>query len=141
MYNFDQALDRRNGDSLKWNKYAGRDILPLWVADMDFAVPPPVLEALQRRIAQGCLGYPVPWQGLVDTVLGHLQRAYAWSVKPEWLVWLPGLVTGLNVACRAVEGDVIAAVPRGQRDLRRSRRDLRKVRQQQLALFAPALRM
>jgi len=111
MYDFDQAPDRRNGDSLKWNKYAGRDILPLWVADMDFAAPPPVLDALQRRVAQGCLGYPVPWAGLIDTVLGHLQRAYAWSVKPEWLVWLPGLVPGINVACRAVDGDVITATP------------------------------
>jgi len=111
MYDFDQAPDRRNGDSLKWNKYAGRDVLPLWVADMDFAAPPPVLDALQRRVAQGCLGYPVPWTGLIDTVLGHLQRAYAWSVKPEWLVWLPGLVPGINVACRAVDGDVITATP------------------------------
>jgi len=110
-FNFDNPPDRRNGDSLKWNKYAGRDILPLWVADMDFAAPPPVLEALQERIAQGCLGYPVPWNGLIDTLLEHLQRAYAWSVKPEWLVWLPGLVTGLNVACRAVEGDVMTATP------------------------------
>jgi len=111
MYDFDQAPNRRNGDSLKWNKYAGRDILPRWVADMDFAAPPPVLDALQRRVAQGCLGYPVPWTGLIDTVLGHLQRAYAWSVKPEWLVWLPGLVPGINVACRAVDGDVITATP------------------------------
>jgi len=111
MYDFDQAPDRRNGDSLKWNKYAGRDILPLWVADMDFSAPPPVLDALQRRVAQGCLGYPIPWAGLIDTVLEHLQRAYAWSVKPEWLVWLPGLVPGINVACRAVDGDVITATP------------------------------
>lgn len=111
MYDFDQAPERRNGDSLKWNKYAGRDILPLWVADMDFAAPPPVLDALHARVTQGCLGYPVPWAGLIDTVVRHLQRAYAWSVEPEWLVWLPGLVPGINIACRAVEGDVITATP------------------------------
>ena len=111
MHDFEQVIDRRNGDSLKWNKYAGRDILPLWVADMDFAAPPPVIAALQARVAEGCLGYSVPWPSLVDSVLGHLQRAYAWSVEADWLVGLPGLVTGINAACRAVDGDVITATP------------------------------
>lgn len=111
MHDFDKVIDRRNGDSLKWNKYAGRDVLPLWVADMDFVAPPAVLAALETRIAQGCLGYSVPWPALVDTVLGYLQREYAWRVEPEWLVWLPGLVTGINAACRAVEGDVMTATP------------------------------
>ena len=57
MYDFDRVIDRRQGDSLKWNRYAGRDVLPLWVADMDFAAPPAVLAALEARLAQGCLGY------------------------------------------------------------------------------------
>ena len=68
-YDFDKPLDRRNGDSLKWNRYAGRDVLPLWVADMDFAAPPAVLAALEQRIAERCLGYPVPRPELVDAVL------------------------------------------------------------------------
>ncbi len=110
-FDFDQPIDRRGGDSLKWNKYAGRDVLPLWVADMDFASPPAVVEALQRRVAHGCFGYGEPWPGLVDAVLAYLQRRYGWDIQAEWLVWLPGLVTGINVACRAVEGDVITSVP------------------------------
>jgi len=110
-FNFDSVIDRSGGDSLKWNKYAGRDVLPLWVADMDFAAPPAALAALHRRIDQGCLGYSVPWPTLIEAVLGHLQREYNWRVEPEWLVWLPGLVTGLNVACRAIEGDVLTATP------------------------------
>jgi cystathionine beta-lyase len=110
-FDFDTVCERRGGDSLKWNKYAGRDVLPLWVADMDFAAPPAILAALEKRIAQGCLGYPVPWPGLVDSVLGHLQREYTWPVEPEWLVWLPGLVTGINLACRVVAGDVMTATP------------------------------
>ena len=111
MYDFDRVIDRRQGDSLKWNRYAGRDVLPLWVADMDFAAPPAVLAALEARLAQGCLGYPAPWPALVDGVLASLQREYAWRVEPEWLVWLPGLVTGINAACRAVDGDVLTATP------------------------------
>lgn len=110
-FDFDRPIDRRGGDSLKWNRYAGRDVLPLWVADMDFAAPPALLAALERRIARGCLGYPQPPSSLVDSVLGYLQRNYAWSIAPEWLVWLPGLVTGLNVACRTVEGGVMTATP------------------------------
>ena len=110
-FDFDTVIDRRGGDSLKWSKYAGRDILPLWVADMDFAAPPAVIGALQRRIAQGCFGYGKPWPGLMDAVIGYLQRRYGWEVSPEWLVWLPGLVTGINTACRAVEGGVITATP------------------------------
>ena len=110
-FGFDTVIDRRGGDSLKWNKYAGSDVLPLWVADMDFAAPPAVVEALERRVAHGCFGYGKPWPTLMDAVLGYLQRRYGWQVFPEWLVWLPGLVTGINAACRAVDGGVITATP------------------------------
>lgn len=108
---FETVIDRRGGDSLKWSKYAGRDILPLWVADMDFSAPPAVINALEKRVAHGCLGYGKPWSTLMDAVVGYLQRRYGWQVYPEWLVWLPGLVTGINVACRAVDGGVITATP------------------------------
>ena len=108
---FDTPIDRRATDSIKWRKYAGRDILPLWVADMDFAAPPPVLDALQQRIAQGVFGYGGPWPSLTESVLAHLENQYRWKVEPEWIVWLPGLVTGLNVACRAVDGEVLTATP------------------------------
>ena len=108
---FDQLPERRGGDSVKWNKYAGRDVIPLWIADMDFPAPPAVLAALQARLAQGCLGYAEAWPELVNTVSGYLQREYAWPIEDEWIVWLPGLVTGINLACRAVDGDVLTATP------------------------------
>ena len=111
LFNFDQVIDRRHGDSTKWNKYAGRDILPLWVADMDFAAPPPVQEALRRRIEHGVFGYAAPWPSLIESVLAHLDAQYRWQVEPEWLVWLPGVVTGLSLACRAVDGGVLTATP------------------------------
>ena len=108
MFDFDRAIDRRGGDSLKWNKYSG-DAIPLWVADMDFAAPPAVLEALQRRIDHGVFGYGQPWPSLVEAVIEHARNEYDWALEPEWLVWLPGLVTGLHVACRAVgtPGDAV----------------------------------
>jgi cystathionine beta-lyase len=108
---FDAPVDRRNSDSIKWGRYAGRDVLPLWVADMDFAAPPPVIEALHRRIEHGVFGYGGPWPSLTESVLAHIETEYQWKIEAEWIVWLPGLVTGLNVACRAVDDEVLTATP------------------------------
>ena len=108
---FDTLIDRQASDSIKWGKYAGRDILPLWVADMDFAAPPAVLEALQQRVAHGVFGYGHAPTSLTKSVLTHLQSEYQWQVEADWIVWLPGLVSGLNIACRAVEGEVLTAAP------------------------------
>lgn len=101
-FNFDTIIDRRYTASEKWDRYQGRDIIPLWVADMDFRSPPAVIEALHERIGHGVFGYTHPSAELVDAVLAMLLREYDWDVAEEWLVWLPGLVCGLNVACRAV---------------------------------------
>lgn len=101
MFNFDTAPDRRNTGSLKWDKYAGRDVIPLWVADMDFTSPPAVIEALHRRVDHGNFGYTVPYDEVVDAVLDYLKNRHGVTAKREWLVWAPGLVPSLNMACRA----------------------------------------
>jgi cystathionine beta-lyase len=100
-FDFDTVPERSGTDSQKWQKYAGRDILPLWVADMDFRSPPAVIEALHRRVEQGIFGYARPVRSTVDAVVGALDERYGWRVDPEWIVWLPGLVCGLNVAINA----------------------------------------
>lgn len=105
------APDRRGSDSIKWGKYAGRDVLPLWVADMDFAAPPAVIEALHQRVEHGVFGYAAPWPSLTQSVLDHLAREYHWAIEPDWLVWLPGLVSGLNVACQTSTGGILANPP------------------------------
>ena len=121
-FDFDKPVNRLlvpHDDSIKWGRYASkakteRDILPMWVADMDFVAPPAVLEALHARIDHGIFGYPHVTTDVRDAVLLHLERDLGWIVDPDWLVWLPGLVTGLNVCCRAVgeTGDAVAtAVP------------------------------
>lgn len=110
-FDFERVIERRGADSVKWNKYAGRDVLPLWVADMDFVSPPAIIRALEKRVAEGCFGYAEAWPSLSEAVVGHLQGEYGWRVETDWLIWLPGLVTGLNVACRAVDGDVLTATP------------------------------
>ena len=107
---FDTPIDRRGSDSFKWGKYAGRDILPLWVADMDFRGAPAVLDALHRRIEHGVFGYGGPWPSLDGVGARSPGRRSTDGIEPEWLVWLPGLVTGLNVAA-AVDGEVLTATP------------------------------
>ena len=114
MFDFDSVIDRRGTGSEKWEKYAGRDILPMWVADMDFRSPPVVVEALRRRTEHGVFGYTKASPGTVEAVVGMLARDFGWKIDPAWLVWLPGLVSGLNVTCRSVgeEGDdVLTLVP------------------------------
>jgi cystathionine beta-lyase len=102
LIDFDTIIDRSATGSEKWGKYQGRDIIPLWVADMDFRSPPAVIAALHERIEHGVFGYTHPPQSLVEAVLNHLERDFSWKIQPEWLVWLPGLVCGLNVLCRTV---------------------------------------
>jgi cysteine-S-conjugate beta-lyase len=101
MHTFNANIDRNHTGSLKWDRYAGRDILPLWVADMDFASPPAVIEALQARAAHGVFGYTIPYEEVVDAVLDYLRESHGLKAEADWLVWVPGLVPALNLACRA----------------------------------------
>jgi cystathionine beta-lyase len=102
VFDFDTLVDRKNSDSYKWRKYQDRDIIPMWVADMDFASPPAVMETLHNRVAHGIFGYGAPDRQLQEAIIAHVEDSFGWSLDPEWIIWLPGLVTGLNVACRSV---------------------------------------
>ncbi len=99
---FDTVIDRSDSSSEKWDRYRGQDIIPLWVADMDFRSPLPVIAALHERIEHGVFGYTSTPGALVTAVREHLLRDFGWEVREEWLVWLPGLVCGLNVLCKSV---------------------------------------
>ncbi|MDF1893634.1 MalY/PatB family protein [Rahnella contaminans] len=99
--NFDLWVDRSHSDSVKWNKYHQQDVIPLWVADTDFTSPPQVIKELQQRVAEGVFGYGITPPELIDIVVKRLADLYDWAIQPEWIVWLPGLVCGLNVAVRA----------------------------------------
>jgi cystathionine beta-lyase len=98
---FDEVIDRRNVNASKWQKYQGRDVLPFWVADMDFAAPDFILNAIQKRLQHPILGYTSTPDELNAAFLGWLERNHGWRVPEQWLVWLPGVVTGFNLAARA----------------------------------------
>jgi cystathionine beta-lyase len=98
---FNQIIDRKNTDSMKWNCNQG-DVIPLWVADTDFLCPQPVIEALQARISHGIFGYFTPFDGLIETICTHLDNHFQWKVKPEDILLMPGVVPSLNLACQTV---------------------------------------
>jgi cystathionine beta-lyase len=109
-FDFDTLVDRRGTASMKWDKYGSRDIIPMWVADMDFRSPAAVLKAIEKRTAHGVFGYTLPPEELQHLIVSMLRQRYDWEINRRWLVWLPGLVTGINVACRAFgdDGDDVA---------------------------------
>ena len=100
---FDTPIERRGTASFKWDLY-GADELPLWVADMDFASPPQVIEALEERARHGVFGYALTTCSLVEAVAAHFEQRYGWRVEEDWIVWLPSVVPGLNLACEAFAG-------------------------------------
>jgi cystathionine beta-lyase len=99
--NFDSIIERRGTNSIKWRKYPG-DVLPLWVADMDFAAPEPIRLALQRAVAHTVFGYESPSMELYETVAARMQTLYGWQVSPEAVVATPGVVAGFTAAAHAL---------------------------------------
>jgi cysteine-S-conjugate beta-lyase len=111
---FDRLVDRRNSDSLKWSKARGGAAIPLWVADMDFVAPECVTRALNERVAEGVFGYPIVTESVVRAVVAWAEVHYRWQIDPQWIVWLPGLVPGIHLACQALaqtEDEVLTLVP------------------------------
>src|SRR5690606_29740092 len=92
---FDRRISRAGTGSLKWERYADRDVLPFWVADMDFQSAPSIQNALKERLEHGIFGYTVPQKEDVDAVLDYLRDMQDITAEKEWLVWLPGLVPAL----------------------------------------------
>lgn len=100
-YDFDRIIERRGSDSMKWQD-CGEGDLALWVADMDFAAPPAVTEALRRRIEHPIYGYGVEPPRLRELIVERLERRYGWEVEPEAIVFMHGVVPGFHFALRAL---------------------------------------
>ncbi|MCW8091721.1 MalY/PatB family protein [Alteromonas sp. ASW11-130] len=103
MYNFDNPPSRANTYAFKWKKYEGTDIIPAWVADMEFECAPPILEAIHGEVTTGVLGYTLPNQytPAKNAVIRWLADKHDWAVETDWIVWMPGVVPAFNVFCKA----------------------------------------
>ena len=112
-FDFDQVFDRHNTGSTKWSRYPA-DVLPMWVADMDFAAPPVIIEALQQRLLHPLVGYSVAQDNLREAIVADLWNKFAWQVKPQELIFLPGVESGFNMALKALvqpQQNVVVQVP------------------------------
>jgi len=109
---FDDYIERRCTESAKWRTY-GDDVLPLWVADMDFRSPQPVIDALRERLDHGVFGYPTVPAEFPEVIVERLDRRYGWRVSEEDIVFIPGCITGFNMACHAIgsRGDGVLMQP------------------------------
>lgn len=116
-YNFDEVIDRTGTAAVKidgMNEVWGRtDLLPLWVADMDFATPPFILEAIRRRCEHPILGYTEKPESYYQAIIGWVKRRYGMEVSKEQLNYVPGIVPGLGMAlnCFTVPGDKVMIMP------------------------------
>jgi cystathionine beta-lyase len=102
-YNFDEVIERRDTGSAKWTYY-DPDVLPLWVADMDFRGPDAVIRALREKAEHGIYGYEFESPELRAVLVERMYRLYNWDVMPANFSFLPNLVSALNVACKAFAG-------------------------------------
>jgi len=104
-YDFDKVIDRRNTDSVKWGTvealFGDKDVLPMWVADMDFPIAQPITEALRKRTEHEVYGYAKPQPSVIESVVDRLRKKYNWKIEPEWVVFTPGVVPALHAAIRA----------------------------------------
>jgi cystathionine beta-lyase len=109
-YNFDRIIDRRSTNCVKWKRY-GEGVLPLWVADMDFAAPEPIQAALRCAVEHGIFGYEFPAKELAETVAARMEKLHGWKISPDAVIATPGVIAGFvaaaNAVCAAGEGNLI----------------------------------
>jgi cystathionine beta-lyase len=101
-YNFDSVPSRRTPNILnKWTLYPN-DVLPVWIADMDFPAAPPILDALHKQVDHGVLGYELVSRSLRETIAARMKKLYNWEVDPEHIVYTAGVNNGYNIAARVL---------------------------------------
>ena len=117
-YDFETIIDRTSKNSVKWTlmkRMTGLDdLIPLWVADMDFTAPPEVVDALKERAAHPVYGYTVPTEGYYNGLINWLKKRHGWSgVEKEWILYTPGVVAGFSIAIQAYSqpGDKVVIQP------------------------------
>lgn len=105
-YDFDKVFNKENTDSVKWNftkKILGYDdVIPMWIADMDFETVPEVKEAIIKRAAQGIYGYSEIMDGYYDSIINWIEKRHNWRIEKEWLCISPGVVTAINIIVKAL---------------------------------------
>ena len=104
-YDFDRVVDRKGTASVKWDTvsslFGEEDILPMWVADMDFPSAKPVTDAIIERAGHQVFGYTLPEKSVIGAIVDRVQQKYGWGINPEWIVFTPGVIPSIHAAVRA----------------------------------------
>jgi len=105
-YDFDVVYPRMDTNCSKWDAvediFGSEDVIPMWVADMDFPTARPIVEALQKRSRHEFYGYTQPGPSLIEAIIERVERKFGWQIEPEWIVFTPGVVPALNIAVRSL---------------------------------------
>ena len=101
-YNFDEIISRRGTNSVKWDSTEGDDVLPMWVADMDFRTAPPIIDVLAKRVAHGIFGYAKVPQAYYDAVIDWFGRRHRFIIHKDWILPVPGVVPALSAIIKAL---------------------------------------
>lgn len=101
-YNFDELIDRRGTGSVKWDEAPAADVIPLWVADMDFRAAPAIMEAVRRRMEHGVFGYAMVGEDYYEAVINWFQRRHSWNIHREEILYTTGVVPAVSVAIKAL---------------------------------------
>ncbi|MFN2237424.1 MAG: aminotransferase class I/II-fold pyridoxal phosphate-dependent enzyme, partial [Anaerolineales bacterium] len=100
-FDFNTLPNRRNSECSKWNQYDD-DVLPMWVADMDFLSPEPIIDALKARVDHGVFGYSLPPANIKEAIVNWVAIRHGWQISEDDLIFIPGVVSGFNLAAHAV---------------------------------------
>ena len=101
-YNFDELIDRRGTGCVKWDEAPSADVIPLWVADMDFRAAPAILEAVRRRMEHGVFGYTVVGDDYYEAVVSWFQRRHGWTIHREEILYTTGVVPAMSASIKAL---------------------------------------
>lgn len=109
-FDFDIPVERKGTCCEKWDEQGG-NFIPLWVADMDFKSPEPILNAIKDRVDHGVFGYTeYDWE-LTDVIVDYYHKYYSYTIDPDWIVWVPSVMPGANIACRCADGKILYNTP------------------------------
>ncbi len=103
-YNFDEIISRRGTNSYKWDSAADANVLPMWVADMDFRTAPCIIKALQERVLHGIFGYTRVPEAYYEAVISWFARRHGWRISREWMIYTSGVVPAISAVIKALTG-------------------------------------
>lgn len=110
MVDFNEIIDRKNTACTKWDKQGG-DYIPLWIADMDFKAPEPIINSIIKRTNHGVFGYTRDKEALKDIIYNFYNKQYDYKINKDWIVFVSSVMPAANMACRIVGGNMMFNTP------------------------------